>query len=168
MNKSLVLLLTFIPLITLCQTSDTARAKRISIGIVFSPDYCYRTLKPDNSEISKSIVNYRDSLEIPNYGFTTGLSALFQLNKNFALETGLQYSDKGEKTKSYTEFFYSFAGGGPDSAKASSVYHYDYLDVPLKANYYFFKKRLKMFLSGGLSANFYLAERVFTTIEYDN
>src|SRR4051812_48865989 len=107
MNKGLLVLLTFLPLITLCQTSDTTKSKKISIGVMYSPDYCYRTLKPDASEISKAIVETRDNFEIPKFGFTTGLSFIYQLNKKLSLETGLQFSDKGEKTKTMTPVFYT-------------------------------------------------------------
>ena len=97
-STTMKLILTFLilfPLITFCQNKDTLKTKRIAIGVVFSPDYSYRTLKPYSS--SNLIAELRDSLEIPKFGFTTGLNLLLQLNKRLTLEAGLQFSNKGEK-----------------------------------------------------------------------
>jgi len=93
--KIILTFLILFPLITFCQNKDTLKTKRIAIGIVFSPDYSYRTLKPNSS--SNWIAEFRNSLEIPKFGFTTGLNFLLQLNKRLTLEAGLQFSNKGEK-----------------------------------------------------------------------
>ncbi|CAN5124463.1 hypothetical protein BH09BAC5_BH09BAC5_18900 [soil metagenome] len=162
--KLLLTFLTLFPLTTFCQSNDTTKTKRLSIGLTFSPDYCYRTLKPNAS--SKWIADIRDTLEIPKFGFSTGLSLLFQLNKRVALETGLQFSDKGEKQKPVTLIW-----GQPDPGlptKNTFIYHYNYLDIPIKVDYYILTTRLKFFVSGGLSTNIFLFQKTTSILEYSD
>jgi hypothetical protein len=162
MKQTLTFLILF-PLTILSQSIDiTTKSKKIAIGFTFSPDYCYRTLKPDTS--SQWIAQSRDSLEIPKFGFTTGLSMLYQLNKRFSLETGLQFSDKGEKLKEVTLIW-----GQPDPSlpiKSTFIYHYNYLDIPIKVNYNISTSRLKFFVSGGLSTNLFLFQKTTSRLEY--
>ncbi len=157
-------------MVLVCQNPDSTKTKRFSIGLVFSPDYCYRTLKPDGASMSQSIARQRDSTETGRTGFTTGLSFLFQMNKRFTLETGIQYSDKGEQTKDMVlnfgsniaprnGFAYSGGSGASNPVSANFVYHYNYIDIPLKANYYLLTRRFKLFASAGLSVNVFLNER---------
>ena len=166
--KLFLIFLTFFPLTIFCQSTDTTKTKRIAIGLTFSPDYCYRKLSPDAT--SQWIADSRDNLEIPKFGFTTGLSLLFQLNKRLTFETGLQYSNKGEKTKSYS-LTWNTPSGQPDPAlptKNTFIYHYNYLDIPVKVNYNILTKRLKFFVSGGISTNVFLFQKTTSILEYSD
>jgi len=166
--KILLIFLTLFPLTTLCQSKDTTKTKRIAIGLTFSPDYSYRILRPDAT--SKWRADRRDNLEIPKFGFTTGLSLLFQLNRNLTLETGLQYSNKGEKTKNYS-LTWNTLSEHEDLAlptKNTFIYHYNYLDIPIKVNYNILTNRLKFFISGGLSTNIFLFQKTTTILEYSD
>ena len=144
------------------QEIDTTKTKRIAIGLTFSPDYCYRTLKPN--ETTKWIADFRDSIEIPKFGFTTGLCLLYQLNKRITLETGLQFSSKGEKTKQAPLIFAQPEPGNP--IKNTFIYKYNYLDIPYKVNYFILTKRLKFFISGGVSTNLFLFRNTTSIVEY--
>ena len=128
---------------------------RFSFGFNFSPDYTYRTLR---SEVDggDEFIKMRNDMEAARFGFTTGLVVKYQLNKFLAFESGLQYADRGDKTES-DDPGYVFPDEGdpfiPDESK--TVYHYYFLGVPLKANFYVLNKRTKVFLSAGVSADFF-------------
>ncbi len=139
--------------------------KRIQFGLIFSPDYCYRTLKPDASNSSKSIADSRDRLEIPKFGFTTGWSLLLQLNKRVTVETGLQFSDKGEKKKQTTLISLP---PDPGPINHTTVYHYNYFDIPMEMNYCFSISRLNFFVTGGLSTNFFLFQKTTSISEFSD
>lgn len=163
----LLIILTLIPLTTFCQSKDTINKKKIEIGLIFSPDYCYRSLQPDPStQWSEGIASRRDSFEIPKFGYTTGAGVLFSLTNKITLETGLLFSDKGEKTK-----YHHLTTGSPDpllGEKIRFVYHYLYLDVPVKANYFVLMGKVKLFLSAGISANIFLTQKTSSIIEYSD
>ena len=138
------------------QTSDVVSTKKISLGVIFSPDYCYRSL---NSETSNQwIVDSRDSIEIPKYGFTTGLSLLLEPWNRISFETGLHYSNKGEKTKTI-ELYPAEPGPALPTNRIRFIYHYYYLDIPIKVNYIVLKGKVKIFVSAGFSTNIYLYQR---------
>src|ERR1035437_1411019 len=78
----------------------TARKGKWKIGINFSPDYCYRKL--DSTGINNNygdpisfIIHERDSMEIPKFGFTTGISVGYDASRVISLESGIYYSNKG-------------------------------------------------------------------------
>jgi hypothetical protein len=168
--RLLLAFLTIIPLTTLCQNVDTIETKKLSIGLSFSPDYSYRILKPDAS--GKWIAEIRDTLEIPKFGYTTGLNIALKINKRITLEMGFLYSDKGEKTKSFTPIWVSPAGQpDPDPdlpSKITYFNHYIYLDFPVKANYYLLTQRVKFFLTAGISPNIFLKHSVTSICEYND
>jgi len=164
--KQLVLLFALFPLVSFGQSADSTRVKWFGIGFNFSPDYSYRILKPTTQ--SKWIADLRDTLEIPKFGYTTGLNLLFRVSRNITLETGLQYSNKGEKTKTYPLLFIN-----PNSPQeptvtqdVSFVYSYNYLDIPIKANFFLINKKFKLFLSGGISNNLLLFSTSKSTITF--
>ena len=87
-TKSLTaLLLTFLSFSAVAQ----AQPGNIQFGVNFSPEYSHRTpyFFLDRSKM----------------GFTTGINSIYQLNNRIALETGLQYSNKGYQTTLMDLFF---------------------------------------------------------------
>ncbi len=116
------------------QTSDVVSAKKISLGLIFSPDYCYRVL---NSESRQVVVDVRNSGELPRLGFTAGLSLLLNPWKRVSVETGLLYSDKGMKTKIFD--LRSVPDPALPTSRVQFIYHYNYLDIPTKVNYVILK-----------------------------
>ena len=155
-NKIIITIFILNAYISFGQTSEIVSTKKISLGVIFSPDYCYRSLNSDTS--IRWIVDYRDSIEIPKYGFTTGLSLLLEPWNRISFEAGLHYSDKGEKTK-----MMELNPLEPDPAlptnRARFIYHYYYLDIPVKINYIVFKGKVKISVSAGFSTNIYLYQR---------
>ena len=165
--KKLLTLLTIIPLTIFCQDTETT-TKKYSIGLTFSPDYCYRTLKPDAS--SKWIADDRNSHEIPKIGYTAGLNLAVNINKRFTFETGLLFSDKGEQTKQYSVVWVDVNGQvDPTMPVANTfIYHYLYLDIPIKVNYYILTGRAKLFLTAGISPNIFLTQKTVSLLEYSD
>jgi hypothetical protein len=89
-------------MLTIGQNADTTRLGKKSIGVLFSPDYSFRTLASFNSSSAKWIIAYRDSLEVPNFGYTTGVNFTLSINSSMSLETGFLFSRKGYQSKTYT------------------------------------------------------------------
>lgn len=113
---------------------------KVQIGLSVSPDYCYI-----------SIVN---PYEMPKVGFTAGLNAAYHFNKRVGLETGLHYSNKGFQTKMMDVTLID-----PDPTAPSQVqfiYNLDFIDIPLKANFYIGKRKTRFFTSAGLTTNLFL------------
>lgn len=128
--------------------------KKFSFGFSFSPDYTYRTLKSNIDEID--FIDMRNETESARFGFTGGLTIKYQISKRLALETGLLYADRGDKMET-DDADYVFPDEGdpyiPDKIK--TVYHYYFLGVPIKGNIYLLDKRTRVFLSGGVSFDFF-------------
>jgi len=166
--KRLFILLAIFPLTAFCQNKDSIGTKKISIGLTFSPDYCYRTLKPDASV--KWVASGRDTLEIPKFGYTTGLNFALHINKRIALEAGFLFSDKGEKTKKYSLIWIT-PSGQPDPTlptKNTFIYHYIYLDIPIKADYYILTNRTKFYITAGVSPNIFITQKTTSILEYSD
>lgn len=158
------LLFGFLTLFSFHANSQTPEIKpaKLAIGFTFSPDYCYRSIGSDPA--SESIKNYRDDMEIPKFGFTTGGRILFTLGNKVSLESGLLFSDKGERTKEITYRYLDYDERAPVSGKHN--YHYYYLDVPVKMNYYLTSQKVKFFVSAGTSVNFFIAHKTTSTLTF--
>jgi hypothetical protein len=149
--KELIVLLGMLPLVVFGQ--DTTGTGKVLVGITYSPDYCYRTLRSDTSV--QFVADVRNTSEIPVFGFTTGLSLVFQTEKRWTFETGIQYSRKGMQSKKADLIW-----GQPDPSlptKVSINYRFDYLDIPFKVGYSFAQigNKLSFFASAGISANIF-------------
>ena len=165
--KLLISLLLILPLTALCQKKDTIRTGKISIGLSFSPDYCYRYLSAQES--AKWIANHRDSIENPMFGYTAGINAAYRLNKRITFEAGFLFSDRGEK---YT---YDFSNAHPINPNdpflpifSTVRNHYYYIDIPIKVNVNLISKRSKFYIFAGMSPNIFIKSRRVTINEFSN
>lgn len=142
--------------------------RKFSIGINFSPDYTYRRLYSSSDDYG--MIPMQNDIEFARFGFTTGLVSCYQLNNRFALESGIQFADKGEK--------YEMSNGWvtPDGTPPENdpfipetfrtKYHYYYLGIPVKFNYYVLQKGFKLFISAGASTDFYVAGKEKSVYEF--
>ncbi|KAA9333718.1 outer membrane beta-barrel protein [Adhaeribacter soli] len=163
MKKLIIAALAFVSFNSYAQTADLKPNSKIALGVSFSPDYSYRTLKSDAD--SKWIIDIREEVESAKLGYTTGANALINLSNRFSLETGLLFSDKGYKAK--VKYIVTEPDpNAPESAKHN--YRYLTLDVPLKVNYYITTGKIKAFASVGSSANFFMTVKRTSTYEYAN
>ncbi len=147
--------------------AQQTKKDKVLIGFNFSPDYNYRVLKNnDGKVINKVIIDGRNEMEIAKFGYTTGVNILFNCSKNWAWETGIQYSNNGYKTKNQELTF-----GTPDETqpiKAQFIYSYRYLGIPLKAKYIFGKSNLRFTSGVGFITNFLVNANTKIKYEYKN
>src|SRR5687767_3453389 len=131
------------------QDSITTHIKKFYLGFNFSPDYSYRTLYKNDKQVSDSLWSIakelEDSINVPKFGYTGGLTVGYYITSRISLESGLQFSNKGYKTIPI-ETIYDWK---EPSIVATNIFNYYYLDIPLKVNYEFLKKRIQVITSIG-------------------
>jgi hypothetical protein len=120
-------------------------------------------LKPD--EDSKWIADIRDTLEIAKFGYSVGANFVYKINKKIDVETGILFSDQGERTKKYA---LEDVPSGQEPVMYSFNFHHYYLNVPLKANYYILTGKLKFYVTAGISANVFLSQKVTSITSFGN
>jgi hypothetical protein len=150
----------------------------VQIGVNFSPDYCFRTLKNnDGSSSNDLILKSRNETEKSKFGYTTGLNVIFNFKKNIGIEAGIQFSNKGYQTKIQDLTFgsaidprrgFAYNASGAAPIRAKFIYNDYYIDIPLKANFIFGKKKIRFITSAGLTTNIFIKETVTSVLEYDN
>jgi hypothetical protein len=159
--KPFFLLFLFLPFFSVLPGQSPEPARRFSIGFMVSPDLAYRTLvNRDGSKNSNIVIDIRNQSEIPRPSFTAGLSVLYRLSASWGLESGLQYSNKGEQDKE-TEFIY-----GTLATSGKFWHEYHYVEVPLLANFTPGSRRLRFIATAGLVPQFYLGANTHAYLEY--
>ncbi len=154
-----------------CFTSkaqDNKRAKKILVGFNFSPDYSYRTLKPgDPNAPGNVVIDLRNETEKAKFGYTTGINVGFNMTECVALETGLQFSNKGYQTND-RQLVYVSPPGPNDPTQASFSYNYHYIGVPLTVKFLLGKGKARFVSSAGFTTNFLLNASQTAQLEYAN
>ena len=163
--KSICLLLVMFSFFN--SNAQQSSKNKILIGYNFSPDYNYRVLKnSDGKAINNVVIESRNKLEIAKFGYSTGVNLLFNCSKHLGLETGIQYSNKGYKTKNQELTF-----GTPDETqptKTQFIYNYRYLGIPLKAKYFFGKNKIRFTSGVGFITNILVNANTKIKYEYKN
>ncbi|MCG6185985.1 outer membrane beta-barrel protein [Maribellus maritimus] len=160
-HTATIFLLLFFPFFVVGQNSENAGlSKKISVGILFSPDYSYRHLNSSEEDLD-GFISFRDKNEFARLGFTTGIVVHSQISNRLALESGVRFSDKGEKYEIDFNDFETFdenpAENDPLIPKKHTVrYHYYYWGIPVKINYYFLQRNVRCFVSAGVASDFFL------------
>ncbi len=145
--------------------STGADLKKVLIGVNFSPDVCYRTLKNIDGSAT-DFIKYWNGHDIIKFGYTTGFDICLNISKNIGLEMGIQYSNKGFQTKKMELSFWTPEPNAP--TKIAHRYNYHYLDIPLKANFTLGKKKVRFFSSAGLCVNFLVKKTITSISEYSD
>jgi hypothetical protein len=162
-------LLIAIPLVALVFNAigQSESNSRFGIGMNFSSDIGYRNLKnEDGSSMNAYIINYREETEIPKFGFSIGMNVCYELNKHFALESGMRYSNKGYQTK-YIQFP-TFQMPQPILQEVKFVFHYNYMDIPLRLNYTLGDGKIRFLGSFGMTTNVFLSHKQHTVKVYSD
>jgi hypothetical protein len=163
MNRLLLILLT-LSLQTFGQDTTTTRHK-LFIGLNLSPDHCGRLITQNDKSISNATWSrdkaLEDSIIRPKFGYTAGISFDYQINNWLSVETGLQFSNKGFKTIPILTIYNSSNPFG-GFTEATNIISYEYLDIPLKAKFYFLKNRFQLLASIGATFNYLLRVTVKT------
>lgn len=152
------------------QTPENNVNKKFSFGINFSPDYSYRRLHSNNAD-DNFVMYDLNKKESPKLGFTTGATVLYSLNERIALESGLQFSDKTYKYEMDIDDYDFIEGISVKDDPAIPLflqtnYHYYYLGVPIKLNFYVLQKNISLFISTGVSTDFYIYGKIKSVLEY--
>lgn len=165
MKQLLVLISTLVSLTV--QGQSTKPLQKIFIGFNFSPDYGFRALKNNDGNPSTDIViNSRNDIEVAKLGYTAGLNACFNFSQLVGLETGIQFSNKGYKTKSQNLVYFPPNASLPTKSKTN--YSYQYIGIPLKAKFSFGKNKVRFISSIGFMTNFLLNIKQTSNYEYSN
>lgn len=146
-------------------TNSTTSFKKFAIGVTISPDYCFRTLKnTDGNDVYNTIINSKNTNEIPKIGYTTGINFIYFIKENLGFEFGLQYENQGFQTNPIAQ---SYIYPTPtDPTEIIYRYDYNYFNVPLKFNFNIGKKHIKLCTSAGFAFNFLTNASITTINEY--
>lgn len=161
MKKIILMLLLILPCVLM---SQDPQYRKIKIGLSYSPQYNSRSLNFGQS--NQWLEAIRNNKEVGKYGFTAGITLQYTINKKWAIESGLLYSDQGYKTKWEDLTWEEDDVALPKRAK--TIYHYQYAVIPLKVNYYLRDARLKYFVSAGIIPHFLLSRRTVLKTDGDD
>lgn len=127
---------------------------KFSIGVNFSPNYCYRTLNhPDEWQ---TFVDTREELEHPSFGFNAGIAARCIFFTTIEVELGVQFS---RQTHMFKNVPISDAMGITPLGLADNQLRYHYLELPLRVNYWFFNRKVFGYVTAGVSMNQFLNDK---------
>jgi hypothetical protein len=160
--KKLTLLLSAI-----ISLSSVAQEKKLAIGINFSPDYSYRALNYRSGDRSYArYIAERNGDEYGKLGFTTGINAAYFFKENLALEAGIQYANKGYKSTWGMPVIMTpkepYISGGKE------LYKYNFIDIPLKLNYFIGSKKVRAVAGVGIVPSIFLSSKYKTISYYTN
>lgn len=155
-----------LPFFTIASNADSVNTKKVSIGLSFSPDFCYRILRSDPSY--KFFVDQNNNGAYPSFGFNTGVNCLIQLNKKLNIELGCLYAVKSEKYQFKIDISTTNTVQATIPNQIISKYNYRYIDLPIKFNYTLLDKRIKLYALCGFSSNIYLYQTNISISKYDN
>lgn len=134
-------------------------AQQWSIGAGYGTDYCDREIYFKTIlEESAYHLNHRD---FPEWGFTSGLSAIYHSSGNYELESGLRFSQKAIRHRTKENSFPPMLTHTDYDMKGY------YLDVPLKINLVYGNK-FQFIASAGITTSFAIQRSsVATTYSYE-
>jgi hypothetical protein len=180
MKKVATLLICFAITSLYGQKASTIVFNKYQIGANFSSDICYRTLANNNGEsIIDDIIDWRNGYEIPKFGYTSGFTFVYNLNKNVGFEAGFQISNKGYQTETkdliYGDQIDPITGDISNESsdlnaptKAKQIYSDFYYEFPMKANFTIGRKKIRFIASVGVSVNRFITEKETSVYTYIN
>lgn len=155
------------PVMLLCQETDN-KLSSFSLGISFSPEYSYRILKAKEDKY-ESLVALADSMEVPKFGFTTGIQIRYDILKRLSVESGIQFTDKGSKMT--VSNFLAADTNDPvlqNLKSVTTIAKIYYIEVPLKLSYKIVSGKFSLSVFVGLSANIFLDNNTKSILKYND
>ena len=153
----------------LLPAQDETTSKKWHFGLFASPDFSFRSLA-GNTGTSAQIAGTRNGFELPKIAFTAGGEVLYRHAEKWSFTGGLQLSIKGDATEVITLVYVSPQGPVPpppgEPTTAQFFYNSRYIDLPLRADYYFSRKKIAPFITAGISTNIFINERVVSHTGY--
>lgn len=159
MKHLLIFILAFSTVGFFAQEFSSKKFNRFQLGVSFSPDVCYRTLKETDITTTQTnfyVMDARNKMEAPKFGYTGGVNFSYALNHWLSIESGLHYSNKGYGMKKQDLYSNQQEPGIPTNFKF--IENFYYLDLPLKVNFSLGKNRWRFISSVGASTNLFLKE----------
>jgi hypothetical protein len=147
-------------------THRASTHKSPQFGLTYSAHVGWRRLEnTQGTEYLDYVIRFRDSLETPRLGFNLGLTVLFNIDRPFTIETGMEYSN--------TRFMRIQTSTNPDLGdgklfKQTSFFNYHYVEFPLRARLNFGKGKVRLTTAAGISANLFLKDTQCHEYEYQN
>lgn len=151
---------------------------KLLLGVTVSPDICFRTLQNTNgSSTSDLIIALRDDNESPKFSYSTGVSLCYNLTRHWAIETGLQYSNKGFKFVKANPTFsdqidpgygFIYTQNSPTPTKITFIDNLNYLDIPLRTIFTVGNKNFRFIASVGVTTNILINATTTSIIEYES
>ncbi len=147
---------------------DSLKTKRFAVGFNLAPNYCNAI-----AYIGKNTATIIGGNVTGSLTYQVGLNLNYLLTKKILIETGVCFSQKGQKinideltwvtptnnnqTPIYTQTASPAAAG--TISKHSNTISYQYIEIPLKLNVILVNKRFKVYTSVGLSANIFIGKK---------
>lgn len=136
-------------------TSVTRKPRNYTVfqaGGIGSVNMCYRTLENTRSEISvDNLITLRNSEETMKFGYHAGIGFCINASDHFGMETGILYANMGFETKLYDYIYVVYDPTLP--VKGRSIYNINYIQVPLKANFFVGPGKVRFYSSVGIQTN---------------
>jgi hypothetical protein len=151
----------FFPMLVVISFSMELNAQqKFSVGLTFSPNYCFRTIQPEHLVSSRL---YYKNPEKPIYTYSTGVHLKYAFNRIFAIQSGFNHSEYGtqyhfkKEDLSHNDFF---------EETLDIKYIHSYNSIPLDLQFTFLRKNnLKVFASIGSAYYFSLNTYEVRTID---
>ncbi|MBX7202830.1 MAG: PorT family protein [Bacteroidia bacterium] len=150
---------------------------KLLIGVTVSSDICYRTLEHDGSSTTAPLImDIRNDGEVPKFSYSTGLSLSYNLTQHWAIETGLQYSNKGFKfansdltfgDQNDPRYGFIYTQEAPVPTKVTFIDNFNYFDIPLRTIFSAGKRKLRFISSIGITTNILINATNTNIIEYE-
>ncbi|MBK7173975.1 MAG: outer membrane beta-barrel protein [Bacteroidales bacterium] len=158
--RILLALLSLFPLFSFAQ-SESGFGKW-SAGLRFAPEYAYRSLHATDGW--NGMADYRDNMEIPSFGYTTGACILYKVNDKLSFESGLNFSDR-HYSSTYRDIIFEVDEG---IRKFKSSSHFYYLSLPVKGTYNVYSGKVKVYVAAAVYCDLFLVAKTVSFLKYDD
>lgn len=138
-----------------------------SVGINFSPNFCYRTIRSNSKDpFMESWINSLNNYEVNGSGFNTGIQVSYKIRNAIAVESGLSYANYSYQNRPFPVATVNY----PDfrSTTARYFYHFTYFEIPLRIVYIGNAPKNSFTFSAGIINQFGLDQYTFERIESGN
>jgi len=141
--------------------------KTFQIGAIGSIDMCYRTYENKQREASiDNLITSRNEGEMMKFGYHAGLGLCINASENFGMEIGVVYSNRGYETKLMNYIYTVPQPGAPIQGR--SIYNYNFIDVPIKGNFFVGKGKVRFYGSIGVTTNVLISQNETFVKKYDD
>ena len=136
-----------------------------SLGLSGSLDMSYRTLvKNEDTPIVDGLYEFREDAEVPGLRYSAGVDVIRDLGAHWGLSLGIQYSDRGFRTKENGINFTDNTGA--TIADATLHYHHKFISFPLMVRYGSAKGKVRFRSALGASLDRLHEQHTVLVIEY--